>query len=212
MTYETAGSLANGKRIWLLGRMPETTVLGDKVDPYICFANTHDGTGAIKVMLTPIRIVCQNTLNLALSTAKRSWSTKHMGDMQSKLEEARSTILFADNYMNELKNKAEALAKEKISPVEIENFLNELFPVDLINDSSRKVNNVQEIKDNFYRCYRMPDNANFVGTKYGVVNAMTDLADHIVPARMTKTFKENNWGRIMNGHPMVDKALNILSA
>ena len=64
--------------------------------------NSHDGTGAIKAAMTPIRVVCMNTLNLALSTAKRSWSTNHVGDIKGKLEDARHTLLFADLYMTEL--------------------------------------------------------------------------------------------------------------
>lgn len=48
VTYETAGSLRSGRQVWLLARMPETQILGDKVEPYICFTNTHDGTGAIR--------------------------------------------------------------------------------------------------------------------------------------------------------------------
>lgn len=73
--YETAGSLQGGRRVWLLAHMPhEYIISGERISPYLIFSNTHDGSGAIKVALTPIRVVCQNTLNLALSNAKRSWS------------------------------------------------------------------------------------------------------------------------------------------
>ena len=73
--YETAGSLQEGKKVWLLARMPhEYIISGERISPYLLFSNTHDGTGAVKVALTPIRVVCNNTLNLALKTAKRSWS------------------------------------------------------------------------------------------------------------------------------------------
>lgn len=71
--YETAGSLQNGRKVWMLARMPhEYIISGERISPYMVFFNSHDGSGAIKVALTPIRVVCQNTLNLALSTAKRS--------------------------------------------------------------------------------------------------------------------------------------------
>lgn len=66
--YETAGSLQGGKRVWLLAHMPhEYIISGERISPYLLFSNIHDGSGAIKVALTPIRVVCQNTLNLALS-------------------------------------------------------------------------------------------------------------------------------------------------
>ena len=92
MVYETAGSLNGGKRIWLLGKMPETKILNDKVEPYVCFVNSHDGTGAIKVCLSTVRVVCNNTLNFALSTAKRKWSTIHVGNLELKLNEAKATF------------------------------------------------------------------------------------------------------------------------
>lgn len=86
--YETAGSLQGGRRVWMLAHMPhEYIISGERISPYLLFSNTHDGTGAIKVALTPVRVVCSNTLNLALSTAKRSWSMIHTGDIKGKLQE-----------------------------------------------------------------------------------------------------------------------------
>ena len=71
--YETAGSLQGGRKVWLLAHLPhEYIIAGERISPYLVFSNTHDGSGAIRVAITPIRVVCQNTLNLALNTAKRS--------------------------------------------------------------------------------------------------------------------------------------------
>lgn len=100
--YETAGSLQNGKKIWLLARMPVQKIVGDDVEPYLCFSNTHDGSGSIRVCMTPIRVVCNNTLNLALNSAVRSWSTKHVGDIDHKMQEARHT--FCTRYCEVEKN------------------------------------------------------------------------------------------------------------
>lgn len=70
--YETAGSLQSGRRVWMLAKLPnEYIILGEQVSPYLVFSNTHDGSGAIKVAMTPVRVVCSNTLNLALNTTKR---------------------------------------------------------------------------------------------------------------------------------------------
>lgn len=210
--YETAGSLKNGRQIWLLAKMPEKNILGDKFDPYICFSNTHDGTGAIKVCMTPIRVVCNNTLNFALSNATRTWSTKHMGDMAGKIHEAKITLGLANKYMDELTIAADKYANTKITDTEIEAVLNDLFPVDLNEDTKRKINNVQEIKDAFYVCYNMPDIAKFKGTQYGVINAMSDMVGHSAPARKTATYQENNWGRIMVGHPFLDALVKKLDS
>ena len=211
VVYETAGSLKKGKQIWLLAKMPETKLLDDEVEPYICFSNTHDGTGAIKVCMTPVRVVCNNTLNLALDTAKRSWSTRHVGDMQGKLREAQISLGLANNYMNKLNEAADKYANTKITDAEIEAVLDELFPVDIETDSNRKINNVKEIKDNFYICYMMPDIKKYRNTQYGVINAMSDMIGHTAPARKTDTYQENNWGRIMGGHPFMDELVKKLN-
>jgi len=83
--YETAGSLQDGKKIWLLAKLHKKYIIvGEQIDPYLVFNSSHDGSGAIKVAMTPIRVVCQNTLNLALSSAKRIWSTVHVAIYQQK--------------------------------------------------------------------------------------------------------------------------------
>ena len=206
--YETAGSLRSGKTIWLLARMPETSILGDKFNPYMCFTNTHDGTGAVKVCMTPVRVVCNNTLNFALQNASRCWSTKHIGDIASKMEEARETLKMANNYMKKLDENADSLANQKISEEEIAKILDEMFPVGE-NDSDRKKGNIEEAKNQIMICYMAPDIAKFIGTKYGFLNAVADWCDHATPARNTANYKSNNWGRIMNGHPILDLAYNL---
>lgn len=78
--------------------MPEKLkILGDDFINYLVFNNSHDGSSAIAVALTPIRVVCNNTLNLALSQATRSWSTKHLGNMENKLKFAHNTLLLANS-------------------------------------------------------------------------------------------------------------------
>ena len=81
--YETAGSLMGGRKTWILAKLPTRYIIqGEQILPYLVFSNTHDGSGAIKIAMTPIRVVCNNTLNLALDTANRSWSIHHTGDIQ----------------------------------------------------------------------------------------------------------------------------------
>ena len=97
--YVTAGSLRGGKNVWMLAQLPSTKILGDDFDNFLCFTNTHDGTGAVRVFVTPVRVVCQNTLNLALNTAKRSWSCRHMGNLEAKMHEATRTLELNNKYM-----------------------------------------------------------------------------------------------------------------
>ena len=203
--YETAGSLKNGRRVWLLAKLPIAKVVGDDVEPYLCFTNTHDGSGAVKVAVTPQRVVCQNTLNLALSTAKRSWAMKHVGDLSAKLDEARRTLELADRYMLCLDGQAQQLANVTVTDEKLEKILSEMFPCDPEKDTARKQNTVKQLKDEFMICYFMPDLARFRGTGWGVINAMADMVDHCKPRRNTKSYQENNWNRIMDGHDLVDR-------
>ena len=108
--YETAGSLQGGRKVWLLAHLPhEYIISGERISPYLVFFNSHDGSGAIKAAITPIRVVCQNTLNLALSTAKRSWSMIHTGDIKGKMQEAKDTLFLAEKYMDNLGKEFETL-------------------------------------------------------------------------------------------------------
>lgn len=207
--YETAGSLQDGKKIWLLAKMPERQIVCDAVEPYLCFSNTHDGSGAIRVCMTPIRVVCNNTLNLALNSAHRSWSTKHVGNIDQKLQEARMCLSLADAYMGELAEYADKLANKKVSDAELEHILDEMFPLE-DDDNERKKNNVQKAKDEFMVCYLRPDIAMFMNTAWGVVNAMSDMVSHSAPLRQTKGYRENNWGRIMDGHKMLDRMTQLV--
>ena len=190
--------------------MPTQKVLDDDVDPYMFFANSHDGTGAIKVGMTPVRIVCNNTLSLALNTAKRSWSTKHIGNMQSKLEEAKLCLQMASVYMTNLDIEADRLANAKLHEEEIEQILDEMFPV---NDKTteRKKSNILQFKQNFWKAYGMPDITKFGSSAWRGVNAMSDVITHAAPTRNTATYNENRWGKIMDGHILLDQFTSLVN-
>jgi len=203
LTYETAGSLRNGKQIWLLGKLQKDNILGEDLEPYICFTNTHDGTGAVKVCMTPVRVVCNNTLNFALRTAKRSWSTRHTGDIQTKIREAQTTLGLAQNYISELKLEAERLADIKVSDETIEGILDLMYPLKDDTSALRK-SRIDEIKTEFFRCLTTSDVMQYRGTAYGAMMAATDFADHSKPLRVTKSSEESRWSAIIVGHPFVD--------
>lgn len=208
--YETAGSLYNGKKVWLLAKLPTTKVLDDDVEPYLCFANSFDGSGAVQVCITGIRVVCQNTLNIALNTARRKWSTKHIGDMQSKLEEAKLCLRMADSYMANLDVEADRLANAKLYREQIEEILDEMFPAD-DNTSERKKNNIIQFKNQFWTAYNMPDIQKFGESAWRGVNAMSDVITHATPARNTATYNENRWGKIMDGHMLFDQFNSLVN-
>lgn len=206
--YETAGSLSSGKRVWLLAKMETSKVCGDDVEPYLVFTNSHDGSGAVKVAVTPIRVVCQNTLTLALSTAKRTWSTKHCGDIQGKMDDARNTLGFAASYMENLKEEADKLTQVVVLAPQFADFLMKMFPTNS-KMSERQIANVENQRKAVAEIYNHKDDIQkFHGTAYGVLNAIADWNGHMIPARITQNFRENNFMRIVDGgkESVMDKA------
>lgn len=211
ITYETAGSLRGGKQIWLLGRMPDTKILGDDFEPYICFTNTHDGSGAVRACMTPVRVVCNNTLNMALSGAKRSWSTPHRGNVQAKLDEARQTLQLAQKYLTKLDEEADKLANAKMTDAEIQAVLNTMFAVPE-KASERQKRNAEAAKEEIVVCMMRPDLEQYLNTRWGFINAVSDFVGHSEPARRTVNYDENRWCNIIGGHPILDKAMALIGA
>jgi hypothetical protein len=89
--YETAGSLFNGRRVFMLVTMPKGRIVGDEYQPYLCLSNAHDGSACLQVFLTGIRVVCNNTLQAALNTAKRKIAIRHLSAMERRKNGARTT-------------------------------------------------------------------------------------------------------------------------
>lgn len=209
--YETAGSLANGQRIWLLARMDTTKICGDDVTPYLVFTNSHDGTGSIKAAMTPIRVVCQNTLTAAIAGAKRTWSTKHCGDINGKLEDARNTLKFANQYMDKLEEQADIMTQIIVpNPLFIE-YLYKMFPVS--NDATeRQKRNIEYQRSALQDIYNNKDDIKkFNGTAWGVLNAVADFVPHFRPLRETNTYKENNFMKIVDGDSLMENTCKFFS-
>lgn len=207
--YETAGSLFGGSKVWLLAKMPEMKVAGDAVAPYLCFTNTHDGSGAVRACMTPIRVVCNNTLNIALKDATRSWSTRHIGNIQERIEEAQATLFAAHEYMEALDRKAQEYANTDISNKRLAEIIGKLFPMN--EDASERVKeNIIKQQNAFLTAYGMPDIKKFQGTVWGVINAAADFL-HRPPARKTENFKANEFNRIIGGHPFLDEVVRMVA-
>ena len=129
--YETAGSLQEGKKVWLLARLPkEYVIAGERISSYLVFSNTHDGSGSVKVAVTPVRVVCNNTLNLALETAKRSFSMIHTGNIHDKIQEAKDTLFMAENYMDNLGIEFEQLRRQKMTDAQVKEYIELLLPME----------------------------------------------------------------------------------
>ena len=213
VTYETAGSLQNGRRTWILAKLPQRYIIrGDEIDPYLVFMNSHDGTGAIKAAMTPVRVVCQNTLNLALSTARRSWSTIHTGDIHGKLQDARNTLLYADRYMAALGKTIEELSLQKLSDRQVLEYIDALFPLPEDASEVRKKNLGKLKEDLKLRYFEAPDLQHVGKNAYRFVNAVSDFATHARPLRERSSYRESLFGRTADGNVLIDRAFGIVKA
>lgn len=211
--YETAGSLQGGRRTWILAKLPQRYIIsGDEVTPYMVFMNSHDGTGAIKAAMTPIRVVCQNTLNIALKRAKRSWSTHHTGNIRNKMEEARNTLLYADDYMAELGKEIDSLNRIKMTDRQVYECIDLLFPVSGDSSEQQKKNSARMKEEIKLRYFDAPDLKGMGKTAYRFVNAVSDFATHAKPIRERANYKESLFARTIDGNPLIDKAYQLVKA
>jgi len=125
--YETAGALGLGERVWLLAKLPNCIVVkgNDIVEKYLLLTNNHDGSTSINILLTPIRVVCQNTLNIALGGAKNADIAKirHCSTTQNKIEYVRETLGLISTKFNEFEAIAHKLSSKMVNREMVENMI-----------------------------------------------------------------------------------------
>lgn len=171
--YETAGSLRGGKQVFLTMKVPTEIKIngGDAHDLYVLLRTSHDGSKAVGVYLTPIRVVCMNTMALATqrSNVKQKWSMPHVSTIEGKLNEARETLKMSFEYADEFSRMANELIDVKITDDEAFRLLSEVFPVRPKTDE--KIDGVLD-------CLRESDKNGYRGTGWGLLNAMTEYHEH----------------------------------
>lgn len=211
--YETAGSLSGGRRVWLLARLPrEYIIAGERISPYLVFSNTHDGSGSVKVAVTPVRVVCNNTLNLALETAQRSFSMVHTGNISDKITEARDTLFKAESYMDRLGAEFEQLHQQKVTDAEVQKYIELLIPMES-NATRTQEKNVNRLREDLaMRYYDAPDLQKVGKNAYRFINAVSDFATHAEPLRRTANYSENLFSRTVDGNPLIDRAYQLVKS
>ncbi|MDR1251752.1 MAG: DUF932 domain-containing protein [Treponema sp.] len=206
-TYETAGSLWNGRRVFMLVNMPKGRIVGDEYQPYLCISNAHDGSAPLQVFLTGIRVVCNNTLQAALRTAKRKIAIRHMSGMDQRKSEAVRAMGAASRYFHQLEVFASELAGKKVA---IGKVLDKLFPVSR-DMSKRQVQSNTEVKDLIKTILRdKADLQNFKGTAWGVYNAIADYRSNTEPKRRTASYGDTKMARFLDGDPVMNQAQEIV--
>ncbi len=212
LEVERAGSFAGGKVVFVEAKRPEDmSVLGDRISRYVLFVNTFDGSGAMKVILTNIRVICRNTLNAAIKGAERVVSLLHRGDLSSKIDDMRRVFTTAAIYEDAFKADAENLAKIKVSREGVNKILDVLFPYCDPVSQKRKFENTLRMRDSFMACYNEADLYDMRGNAWGVYNAMSDMIYHnrnVV--RSTARTAERPMAAAIGGHPMLDVVHSML--
>lgn len=211
--YETAGALQGGKKVWILARLPEEYIVAEeKICTYLVFSNTHDGSGSVKVAITPVRVVCNNTLNLALNTARRSFSMIHKGDFVNKVQEARDTLALTDQYMTELGREFEKMKNTRITEAQVDEYIEQLLPMET-EASPIKTSNIIKLRDSLRsRYYDAPDLIGIGNNQYRFINAVSDFATHSQPLRRTANYQENIFLKTIEGNPIIDRAYQLMAA
>lgn len=206
-----AGSFMGGRRVWLHAKINDSyEILGDVVDQYILFVNSHDGSTGIKILFTPIRLACSNAINFAISKAVRSWSAIHTGSIYDKLENAKQTLLRADSYMQLLNTEAKVLEGIKLSDSQVEHIVTELFPT---TESEKNQSRTEEIRNSVIQIFNNKDDLqNMNKSGYRLLNAVSDYVTHSTPFRQTKNYNEKLFEKTYNGHPVIDKAYSLIKA
>ena len=174
--YETAGSLNGGATIFIQMRL--NTILpidNDEVLPYMLLTNSHDGSGALKVLMTPVRVVCSNTLRWALSKpTKNSISLRHTKSITGKIDEARNilglTELFYDSFSQEVNN----LIDTEVTNTVFTELIDKVFPMTELKEddttSVRQYNNTLSIREKIVDNYNKEKN-NGNDNGWGLLNA-----------------------------------------
>jgi len=178
---ERVGVAKGGRLVWLLAKMPEQRILQDAYAPYLLITNGHDGGSPVNVCMTPIRVACSNTVNLAISKASHRWSFSHTLNVMHRMDEAKQTLGFAKSYMTRLGEVAEELVAQKLSETAFRSCLEKLFPKKGIDTPGKRT---QDNIDRFMQCYTESDLDNVRGTAYGFLMAVADFTSH-APLRAT---------------------------
>lgn len=208
--FESAGSLFNNKKIWLLARMDDRKVLGDDYETYLCFSNGFDGKSPVRVCVTNIRVECANLLQLAEKSSMRMWTTKHCGDIASKKREAIDTLGLVDAYLHSFEKRAEELTKIKM---DFDKFIDLVMPIDE-NATDRIKSNTTYVRDTIKNIYVNKDDLqNFRGTGFGLYNAVADYYSNYPSLRNAPTVNDYRMEQsMMSEIPMLKKAEEVLFA
>jgi len=191
--WETAGSIKGGRVVFGALALERETVLdpsgvADKVKTYLLINTSHDGSIAIQASITPVRVVCANTLNLALRTTKKkdgvkqSFKIRHTQTASGKVAVARQTLGLANLYMDEFDKMAKAMIEKEVNAKTFYDILLAAYPKPE-KDSKGSMKKWETKIDSLNDIYTGEFNGMIAGTAWGAFNALTERLDWYRSAR-----------------------------
>lgn len=186
LRFHTAGALGKGERVWMLAKLPDhIRVKGsdDLVEKFLLLSNSHDGSTALRTLFTPIRVVCQNTLNLALREGRNQGiSILHKGDLAGKIREAQRVLGLAERFYDDAAAKNDILASHYPTVDQVQRYFESLYPDPTDAHNSR----AKRVRENLTQIFETGiglDMPAIKGTSWAAFNAVTEWVDHHRPTR-----------------------------
>lgn len=186
VTLETAGSLSEGKRVWVMARINDNSdlkIVGDDViRKFILLSNSHDGTTAVRCGFTPVRVVCANTLAMAHNDGESAIvRLRHSKSVVANLESLREVMNLANQSFEATAEQFRQLASKQISRADLERYvkvcLDEQADAKLADLSKRKQNQIADIAT-LFETGRGMELAGVKGTVWAAYNAVTEYLTH----------------------------------
>lgn len=187
--FTTAGALGVGERIWLMATLPDnmTPLFGDEIKKNCLLTNTHDGSGAVTIRFTPIRVVCQNTLTASMRGSKEFISLKHTESVRGRLQQTAMIVKEMNNHFTRLGETFNEMASLLIDDEWIEAYEERLFGPRPTQDASGVSQAVWQRRVNGFESRLSGgmgvDIPGVKGTRWGAYNAAVEWADYEFPIR-----------------------------
>jgi phage/plasmid-like protein (TIGR03299 family) len=180
---ETAGTLRNGQREWVLvARESWSVVNGDKVLTYDLWVNRHDGSGCFELHRTNVRVVCANTLKLAVSGGNRVFGVKHTKNIQQSIAAALDILGYVDHLQEKQKLAINVMARTDMTADEAGKAFEVLLGIQEGVKSSTRVENQAEELNRLFK----HGTGNMGRTRWDALNAVTEYVDHGRSSRVTE--------------------------
>jgi phage/plasmid-like protein (TIGR03299 family) len=179
--YETAGSLKGERRIWMLARIPKEYRAGpdDLIKPYVLLVNTHDGSGALRMIPTTVRVVCQNTLSLALgrAAAGEGLAIRHHPSLEKRVAEARQKLGIISARFDQFDRELHAMLATMPSSRQTDDYFQTLLPE---AKTDREKKNRDAVVGAFYANFDNDRNTlpGIKHTAWALYNSVSEWADH----------------------------------